>query len=93
MDEWSPSHVSYLGLVPSRLGYCFRELWLDYSRQGRPILRVVLAQMNSLDLASYSSCSSLLDRAARCEASPALNSSSAFRLASTPKGEITVSSS
>ena len=35
MDEWSPSHVSYLGLVPSRLGYCFRELWLDYSRQGR----------------------------------------------------------
>src|ERR1051326_478073 len=44
-------------------------------------------------LASYSSCASLLDRMARCAASPALNSSSAFRLASTPKGEITLSSS
>src|SRR5439155_9884956 len=44
-------------------------------------------------LASYSSCSSLLVRAIRAAASPTLNSSSARRLASTPTGEITLSSS
>src|SRR5205814_1940852 len=44
-------------------------------------------------LASYSSCSRLLDRAARCAASPAFNSSMALRLASTPKREITFKTS
>ena len=44
-------------------------------------------------LASYSNCSSLLLRAMRCAASPALSSSSALRLAFTPRGEITRSSS
>jgi DNA invertase Pin-like site-specific DNA recombinase len=44
-------------------------------------------------LASYSSCSSLPDKVARWAASPALSSSSAFRLASTPRGEIAFSTS
>src|SRR4029077_16992988 len=68
-----------------------------HRRSNSPATRRFLASTASYCsnafLASYSSCSSLLDRAARCAASPALNSSSAFRLASTPKGEITFNSS
>ena len=64
MGEWSPSHVWYLGLVPSRPRYCFRELWLRLLPTGRlgsadPARRqvdllvtdLVMPQINGLDLA------------------------------------------
>src|SRR5712691_5641439 len=82
-----PSRLASRSLtVPMSSSFSFQRR--SNSAAARRFLTSTASYCSNAFFASYSSCSSLLDRAARCAASPVLSSSSALRLAPTPKCEI-----